>query len=690
MDAMQIPGRPFPMPDASNRQLPAPGHRPSLSPLAPAKVAPAAMPDMRNLTTLAGGVVIVAGLYLARDVLIPVTLAFLLSLVLWPLIRMLRKARLGRVPSIIIAVLVALGVMLSIGGLIGSQLAELAQDLPRYQSTITRKMDTIHERTIGQLNELVERAGSNFRRTPAAPPVPAPTAAEPAPQAIPAQQAAPLPVEVHQPQPSPMEMAKTYLSPVLSPLAHLGIVLIVTIFVLLQREDLRDRLIRLFGSNDLHRTTVAMDDAAYRLSRFFLTQVTINAGFGIVITVGLMAIGLPSPILWGILAGLLRFVPYVGAILGALLPMTLAAAVDPGWTILLWTGALFLVIEPIVGHIVEPLAYGHSTGMSPVSVVLAAIFWSWIWGPIGLLLATPLTLCLVVLGRHIDRLEFLDVLLGDRPALTPVENFYQRALAGDPDEAQEQAEQLLKDRSLCSYYDEVALRGLHLAAADVRRGVVTHSQLERIREAVTELVEGLQDHADVEPERPQPAPTRATRLSAAEQKLPREPLAPLPDPSTIPEAWRQEGSILCVAGRGPLDEITAMLLAQLLRKHGMGAKVVPHAAASRREIGTLEVEGVRMICICSVELRGAPSNLRYLLQRLRRRLSPLPALIGIWPGDDPAPRDDELRKSLGADVLVSSLREAVLACGRIAQQGEPAAAATGSIPLAAGAVARRS
>ncbi|MFC7554050.1 AI-2E family transporter [Pseudoroseomonas wenyumeiae] len=254
-------------------------------------------------------------------------------------------------------------------------------------------------------------------------------------------------MEVHQPQPTPLEMVKTYLSPVLSPLAHIGIILIVTIFVLLQREDLRDRLIRLFGSSDLHRTTVAMDDAAYRLSRYFLTQVAINASFGFIIGLGLMIIGLPSPILWGILAGLLRFVPYVGAILGALLPVALAAAVDPGWSMMIWTAALFLAIEPVIGHIIEPLAYGHSTGMSPVSVVLAAIFWSWIWGPIGLLLSTPLTLCLVVLGRHIDRLEFLDVILGDRPALTPVENFYQRTLAGDPDEAQEQAELLLKDRS---------------------------------------------------------------------------------------------------------------------------------------------------------------------------------------------------------------------------------------------------
>lgn len=685
------------MPDTPSRQsstATASASAAGVTPIArAAKVMPPAMPDTRSLTTLAGAVVIVAGLYLGRDVLIPVTLAFLLSLVLSPLIRLLRRARLGRVPSVILAVFIALGVLLSIGGIIGNQLAELADDLPRYQSTISRKLDTLQDMTIGRLNAVVDRAGRDFRHKP--PPTTQPTVPSIRPE--PSQPATPLPVEVHQPQPSPLEMVKIYLSPVLSPLAHLGIILIVTIFVLLQREDLRDRLIRLFGSSDLHRTTVAMDDAAYRLSRYFLTQVAINATFGCIIGLGLMIIGLPSPILWGILAGLLRFVPYVGAILGAVLPVALAAAVDPGWSMMIWAAALFLAIEPVIGHIIEPLAYGHSTGMSPVSVVLAAIFWSWIWGPIGLLLSTPLTLCLVVLGRHIDRLEFLDVILGDRPALTPVENFYQRTLAGDPDEAQEQAELLLKDRSLCSYYDEVAVKGLHLAAADVRRGVVTPPQLERIREAVADLLEGLQDHTDVEPPPPPPpqSASRMLRLSNAEQKLPREPSPKLPEPEEIPEPWQQEGSILCVAGRGPLDEISAMLLAQILRKHGMGARVVPHQAASRREIGTLEMTGVRMVCVCSVELQGTPSRLRYLLQRLRRRAPNLPMLAGIWQDDDPALKDDELRRTLGARFLVSSLREAVLACASVAQEEfpdskPPPPPASGDSPtLPAGAVARR-
>ncbi len=383
-----------------------------------------------------------------------------------------------------------------------------------------------------------------------------------------------------------MELVQRYIAPVLSPLATVAIVVIVSIFILLQQEDLRDRLIRLFGSRDLHRTTIAMDDAARRLSKYFLTQLAINTSFGIIIGAGLFFIGVPSPILFGVMAALLRFVPYIGAPLAAIFPLALAAAVDPGWSTVLWTLGLFLVVEPIMGQVVEPVLYGHSTGLSPFSVVVAAIFWTWLWGPIGLILSTPLTLCLVVLGRHVDRLEFLDVLLGDRPALTPVESFYQRMLAGDPDEAIDYAELLLKERSLSSYYDEVALKGLQLAAHDVTRGVLAPEQLERIKDAIASLVEDLDDHDDVDPA-PDEADDGPAAPPRAERALPVEPAptAEPPEPDALPEAWRGEGAVLCVAGRGPLDEAAAAMFAQLLTKHGLGARVEPHHAVSRTGIG---------------------------------------------------------------------------------------------------------
>ena len=215
--------------------------------------------------------------------------------------------------------------------------------------------------------------------------------------------------------------------------------------------------------------------------------------------VGLFFIGLPSPVLWGLLAALLRFIPYVGSITAAVLPIALAAAVDPGWSIALWTAGLFIVAEGVTGQFLEPVLYGSSTGLSPTAVIVVAIFWSWIWGPIGLILSTPLTLCLVVLGRHVRHLEFFDVLLGDRPALTPVEGLYQRLLAGDPDEILEQAETLLKGRALSSYYDDIALKALRLVASDISRGVVEDAQLEKIQEEMLGLIQDLEPHDDLDP-----------------------------------------------------------------------------------------------------------------------------------------------------------------------------------------------
>jgi hypothetical protein len=394
----------------------------------------------------------------------------------------------------------------------------------------------------------------------------------------------------------------------------------------------------------------------------------VNASFGTVIGAGLFFIGVPSPLLWGVLAALLRFVPYIGSFLAAVAPLTLAAAIDPTWTPALWTAALFVVTEPILGHFIEPMLYGHSTGLSPVSVIVSAIFWGWLWGPVGLILSTPLTLCLVVLGRHVDRLEFLDVLLGDRPALTPIEHFYQRVLAGDADEVQEHADLLLKERSLSSYYDEVALKGLQLAANDVMRGVLSRAQLERIKETVQDLVAELDAYPDEDPV-PIEGSDSPAAPSTAERRLPKEP-APdevLPEVHERAPEWRGPHPVLCVAGRGPLDEAASMMLAQLIRKHGLGARVAPHEAVSRRAVSQLQGDDLGMVCISYLEISGSPSHLRYLLRRIRQRLPKVRMLVGLWPAEDAILHDTAMRSLVGADDYVTSLREAVNACIRATQ-----------------------
>ena len=437
----------------------------------------------------------------------------------------------------------------------------------------------------------------------------------------------------------------------------------------MQKEDLRDRLIRLFGSGDLHRTTVAMDDAARRLSKYFLAQLGINSVFGVVIGLGLWAIGVPSPLLWGVLAAILRFVPYVGAVISAALPIALAAAVSPGWELVAWTAGLFVVAESVTGQVIEPMVYGHSTGLSPVAVVVAAIFWAWLWGPIGLILSTPLTLCLVVLGRYVDRLEFLDVLLGDRPALTPIENFYQRMLADDPDEALQQAELLLKERSLATYYDEVALKGLQLAANDAQRGVLSDEKMDRIRHSVRSLVHDLSDHEDRNPHPDEKADVEGV-TSKAEREIP----APLASAAAPPAAellaphWQTNAPVLCLAGRGPLDEAAVSILVQLLGKHGLGARSVAYDAASRETIAQLDVAGVAMVCVSYLEISGSPAALHYLVRRLKQRLPGIPILVGLWPSEDEALKDGRVRSVVGADHFVTSLREAVETCIATAHQ----------------------
>jgi predicted PurR-regulated permease PerM len=644
---------------------------PAIAPVAPHQITPPEQPRSGVLTGVVIGVVIVCTLYFGREVLIPITLAILLSFVLSPLMELLRRLWLPRVVAALFAVLIAIGVIIALGGIIGTQIAGLAGQVPQYQTTIETKVESLQKligsgitSRVGGWMHNIEGAGQPQQKPPT----------QPAPQASIARTpelpggSQPVPVVITQtPASSALDLSRHILEPIISPVADLGIILVVAIFTLLQKEDLRDRLIRLFGSGDLHRTTAAMDDAGRRLTRYFVTQLGINCTFGVLVGLGLYLIGVPSPVLWGVLGALLRFVPYIGSYIAAALPILLAAAVGNGWNMVLWTALLYIVTELIMGQAVEPVVYGHSTGLSPFSVIIAAIFWAWMWGPIGLILSTPLTLCLVVLGRHVEQLEFLDVMLGNRPALTPIENFYQRILAGDPDEAEEQAERFLAEHALSTYYDEVALEGLQLAAADANKGLLAPQQVERINHAVKELVHDLADHDDVV----EPSPEKHDSATI-------DHLAPVSESGAAVESrlapeWQGEAPVLCVAGRGPLDEAASVMLAQLLEKHDIGVRLLPHEAVSRTKIAALDPEGVAMVCIPYLDITGGPAHLRFLIRRLRQRLPRASVLVGIWAAGDAFLRDQASRRVTGADYYVSSLREALNAC--LAAAHSPARAA---------------
>ena len=436
------------------------------------------------------------GLYFGREIFVPVALAVLLSFVLAPFVSRLQSLRLPRVAAVLAVVILGFAIIFSLGGLMVSQASRLAGALPGYEQTLRNKIESLRGLTGGgtgtleRASKVLKELKTELQNSEAGSPPSTPVLQQPA-------DSKPIPVEVRQPDPGALTTLVAIIAPLVSPLTTTGIVVIFVIFILLQRQDLRNCFVRLAGSADIQRTTAALDEAGERLSKLFLTQIAFNAAFGVAIGVGLQLIGVPSAPLWGLIAMILRFVPYIGALISAIFPLILAAAVGSGLGHAPADRGAVRVLELLAGQVLEPVIFGHSSGLSPVAIIVSASFWTWLWGPVGLVLATPLTICLVVVGRHVDRLQFLDIMLGDQPALTPSQLLYQRLLAGDPIEAAEQAREYLKTASLEDYYDFILTDGLGLAAADSRLGHLNGERLDRITATVGELVDDLDGHEDI-------------------------------------------------------------------------------------------------------------------------------------------------------------------------------------------------
>ena len=597
----------------------------------------------------------VAALYFGRELFVPLALAILLSFILAPIAVTLRRWHVGRVLSVVLSVLLAMAIFATLGTVVTMQVTRLAGELPRYEYTIRDKV----QRVQGAFSRtgLVENASTVLKGVNKELEKPAEdektksqgstTKTEEPPK--------PMPVEVHQPPPTAVESLNNFIGPLLKPLTVAGIVLVFVVFILLQREDLRDRTIRLFGARDLQRSTAALNDAAYRLSRYFLTQLALNTVFGTVVAIGLFVIGVPNAMLWGIVAALMRFVPYVGGFIAAGGPALLAIAVDPGWSMAVSTLALFAVAEPFMGQVVEPWVYGHSTGVSSLAIIVAAMFWTLLWGPVGLLLSTPLTVCLVVLGRHVDQLQFLDVLLGDRPALAPEQTFYQRLLAGDPIEIADQAEASLQSKSLLEYYDDVALKGLVLAQKDVKDGLLDAAGQAGIIHTIGHVIEDLDEHPDAPPPEPAAVPV-ADEEEEGGPKSKESPVPPVLQPDELARGWDREAPVLCVAGTNELDEAAAAILAQLLRKRGIGARVISWKEGQLLPIERNELRAARLICLSLLD-PSATNAARYLAKRVRRQTDAI-ILIGLWSAR-PDRANGGAAKGLGADRIATSFKQAL-------------------------------
>jgi predicted PurR-regulated permease PerM len=594
-----------------------------------------------NVITAAVVLLTIATLYFGRDIFIPFALAVLLSFMLAPPVDWLRRIRVPRAPAVLLVVGFAFSLIGALSVFVGSQMVDIAKDLPTYQSAMREKIRSIRSVPLGggvidRTTEAIAALGAELSAAPAA-------SATGKSAAAGRPKREPVPVQIEAPDQKPLDMIQTVVGPLLGPLGTAGLVIIFIFFVLLEPSNLRDRFIRLAGGN-LHRTTEAISEAAQRVSRYLLMQLIVNVTYGIPLGIGLYIIGVPSAFLWALLAMLLRFVPYLGPFIAALFPVTLAFVVDPGWSMLLWTVALILGIELISNNVIEPWLYGSSTGLTPVAVILAAIFWTLLWGPVGLFLAMPLTVCLVVMGRYVPQLEFLDVLLGSDPVLTPAERLYQRLLAGNVEEAIEIAELHVAENSLPAFYDQVGLPALRLAENARQHGASTEDR-QKVADGVRAIV---------------------LELKAQDEKAARE--------DSEQQTPGGGAFVLCIAGRGELDAAAAAMLVHELKTRGIGARPVPASAVTLETIGHLALDGVTAVCFSY--LNPTPQvYARFVCRRLKRRMPHLKIVLGLWNLGSEAGSAEQLAAGSEADAAAATLDEAVRLVEGMVMQPVPAAGA---------------
>lgn len=588
----------------------------------------------RTILILIGVAVI---LRLGQEIFVPFALSLLLAFTLAPIVSFLRKRSVPKIAAVLLAVVSAFCAIAMFSIVVATQVTNLAENIPTYQRNLVDKVHSLAQAGAGNgildhLSKAVERVGAEIQTRAVesqSPTDQAPTVREP------------LPVEIVT-RSDPIQTLGNLLLPLISPFATAGLVVVLVIFMLLEREDLRDRFIRLVGLGDLHRTTAALQDAGKRVGKYLLMQLVVNTLYAVPISIGLWALGIPNAILWGLLTLVLRFVPYIGAVIGMILPLFLALAIAPGWSLVIWVGGLYLVTELVSNNVVEPWLYGAHTGLSPLAIIISAIFWSWLWGPLGLMLSTPLTVCLVVLGRHVPQFGFLDVLLGNEPVLEPHEKLYQRLLAGDPNEASDNAEEFLVEDYLVDYYDKVGMPALLLGETDRQRGVMSETQIALVASSSLALVESLSDIAVEEENEEEEEPSEDPSKS-----------------STVPETDLPDGqgrSVLCVGGRGGLDDAAAAMLSQVLEVQGAVAKSAFHSDMVARGALALPLEGVDTVIVTFLN-GNSKSRARQIVRRLKRLKPSLRVgiLIPTANGQD-YPRIEP--SEIDADFVSSSLTQA--------------------------------
>jgi predicted PurR-regulated permease PerM len=425
-------------------------------------------------------------LYFGREVLEPLALSLILSLVFAPLVRAITRAGLGHLPATLISVLLGAVCIIGICIMLASQIVSVTGDLPQYRDAIQTKLEKVREFT--------ERPFARIEAELRAVAPSMPYAGTPVPRGgktLVAGQNKPIPVEIHTPKLSTTETVTRLLSLISGPIGKAGLVLVLLVFILLEHESLRDRLIRLAGKGEVGRTMSALGDATEGVSRFFFSQFLVNVIFGAVVGVALWGADVPHAALFGALSGLLRFVPYLGALVAGAAITLFVAAIDPGWSLALFCLGMFVVLELIVANVIEPKVYGQSSGLSPLAVMVSALFWGAMWGPVGLLLSTPLTLCLVVAGRHVRALEPITILFSDTPSTSEAQRFYHRIMSGDADAIIRDAHTYMRKFSFARYCDQVLLPGLAMGTEEYETGRIEPAQQNKVRATIAALAEAV-------------------------------------------------------------------------------------------------------------------------------------------------------------------------------------------------------
>ncbi|HEY3853957.1 MAG TPA: AI-2E family transporter [Verrucomicrobiae bacterium] len=588
---------------------------------------------LRPMTLVSAGTLI-ALLFFAREVFIPISLAVLFSFLLAIPCSFLERHHFKRTPAVVVVVTLACSLVVGACWLLSSQFVDLAKKMPQYQEVIDKKLNSLKASpsgTIGQFSQMLRRTAEEFQ---------APDTNEVAGVKIPQTRNAlgtnsvpqAIPVEVQQPRISGWGILGQTAGPILKPISTALVVLVLLIFMLREREDLRNRLIRLAGTDRIDLTTDALDEAANRVSRYISMQLFVNCCCGILIGIGLSIIGVPNPALWGVLAMILRFVPYVGIWISAVAPLAVSFAMNPGWANMAWTVGLYGAVELVTSNFIEPLLYGSSTGVTPLALLLAAIFWTWLWGPIGLLLSTPLTVCLAVVGLHMPQFRFLHILLGDEPVLTPDTRFYQRMLAMDREEADEIAENLLKEKPLGAVYEELIVPALAYAKEDLSRGRFTKEKENFVLDNISGLVEELAEESNTDSKSEDPPP----------------------------EIVLGEPLVAMLPARDKADEIAGIMLARLLARRTVNAVTLPAEALTSDRLDKLEGGAIRVVCVSVVP----PTNLRrarYLCKKLHVRFPDMKLVIGYWGNEDQLASARERLSGCDPDSIVSTFDEAITA-----------------------------